>query len=90
MEDLDVNVEVVALFDVYEAYTSRDLLKVSQRYLDIGKAPNMTTLLDKKAKRYSDFRKLLELQDIDAVCITTPDHWHAVQIILALFNEAHG
>ena len=33
----------------------------------------------KTAKRYTDFRKLLETQkDIDAVVIATPDHTHAV------------
>ncbi|HEX4947856.1 MAG TPA: Gfo/Idh/MocA family oxidoreductase, partial [Blastocatellia bacterium] len=33
----------------------------------------------KNAKRYTDFRKLLETQkDIDAVVIATPDHTHAV------------
>ncbi len=33
----------------------------------------------KSAKRYTDFRKLLETQkDIDAVVIATPDHTHAV------------
>jgi predicted dehydrogenase len=32
-----------------------------------------------KAKRYADFRKLLEQQkDIDAVMIATPDHTHAI------------
>ena len=32
-----------------------------------------------KAKRYTDFRKLLEQQrDVDAVLIATPDHTHAV------------
>jgi predicted dehydrogenase len=32
-----------------------------------------------KAKRYSDFRKMLEQQkDIDAVLVATPDHSHAV------------
>lgn len=29
----------------------------------------------------SDYRKLLERKDIDAVVITTPDHWHALQTV---------
>jgi predicted dehydrogenase len=38
----------------------------------------------KKVKLYSDFRKMLEQKDIDAVCIGTPDHWHAIQTIQAM------
>jgi predicted dehydrogenase len=30
-----------------------------------------------KAKRYSDYRKMVEQKDIDAVVIATPDHMHA-------------
>lgn len=33
--------------------------------------------------QYTDFRKLLERDDIDAVLIATPDHWHAIQTIQA-------
>lgn len=36
-----------------------------------------------KPKTYIDFRKLLENKDIDAVCIATPNHWHAAATILA-------
>jgi predicted dehydrogenase len=35
------------------------------------------------AKVYRDFRDLLAADDIDAVAITTPDHWHAYMTIEA-------
>lgn len=35
------------------------------------------------AKAYSDFRRLLEQKDMDAVLIATPDHWHAIPTVLA-------
>ncbi len=35
------------------------------------------------AKAFQDFRKLLELKEVDAVHIATPDHWHAIATVLA-------
>ncbi len=32
---------------------------------------------------YDDFRHVIARDDIDAVCIATPDHWHAIPIIEA-------
>jgi predicted dehydrogenase len=34
-----------------------------------------------KAARHRDYRRLLEDRSIDAVVITTPEHWHAMQAI---------
>jgi predicted dehydrogenase len=36
-----------------------------------------------RAKGYKDFRRLLDDKDIQAVVISTPDHWHALLTILA-------
>jgi len=42
-----------------------------------------------KPKRYLDYRDMLADKDVDAVCIGTPDHWHAKQIIDALKAGKH-
>ncbi|MDR1171200.1 MAG: Gfo/Idh/MocA family oxidoreductase, partial [Bacteroidales bacterium] len=78
--------EVAALCDVYEPYMSRSRNEVDPRYLkDMGgQVPRMGEQFPKKPKLYKDWRKLLEDKTIDAVCIATPDHWHALQTIGAI------
>jgi predicted dehydrogenase len=38
---------------------------------------------------YNDFRELLAREDIDAVSVTTPDHWHAIPTIMAAQAGKH-
>jgi len=43
----------------------------------------------KSCDAYNDFRELLARDDIDAVCVTTPDHWHAIHTIMAAKAGKH-
>jgi predicted dehydrogenase len=49
---------------------------IYQPYLDFAAKKIGTT-----PKQFKDYRKVLELKEVDAVVINTPDHWHALQTI---------
>jgi predicted dehydrogenase len=41
------------------------------------------------AKFFQDFRRVLDLKELDAVAIATPDHWHAIPAVLAMKAGKH-
>ena len=46
----------------------------------------LTTTAEKqttKPEGFKDFRKMYERKDIDAIVVSTPDHWHALHTMLA-------
>ena len=52
--------------------------------VDRTHAEGFVDQLGRKCEIHGDYRKLLDRQDIDLVCIGTPDHWHAKIAIDAL------
>jgi len=62
---------VVAICDVDEKHLKAAVDKVNARYGN------------QDCKAYKDFRELIASKDIDAVAISTPDHWHSIPAIMA-------
>src|SRR5258706_3255587 len=67
---LDSDCRIAAVCDVNQAASERAIAT-------IRKANNYDP------KEYGDMRKMFESKDIDAVSITTPNHWHALAAIWA-------
>jgi len=70
------NVECLALCDV------------DSQILE-SRAKEVESLTQKKPLAYKDFREVLDNPDVNAVIIGTPDHWHAVMMIMALEAGKH-
>jgi len=48
-----------------------------------GRLNEAKSLIGGNVRGHRDFRDLLDAKDIDAVVISTPDHWHALMTMLA-------
>jgi predicted dehydrogenase len=66
------DLEVLAVCDVDQGHLANAVETVTQRH---GKG---------SCQGFADFRQLLAKPEIDAVWVTTPDHWHALVSIAAI------
>jgi len=71
-------VQTLAVCDVDRRHRERAAARVEKTY-----ARQKASGTYKGCAAYNDFRELLARDDIDAVIIATPDHWHALCAIAA-------
>ncbi len=69
-------IELVAVCDVYSEHRDRAAAHIKKH---TGNEPD----------KYEDYVEMYEKANLDAVCIGTPDHWHAKQTIDALNAGMH-
>lgn len=80
----DLNIEINGVCDVYDVRAER-ALQASGNIERKGSDGNIVP----KAKRYLHYKDLLQADDIDAVIIAAPDHWHAQMSIDAALAGKH-
>lgn len=78
------DVQVLAVSDVVKERSVHAAEMTSRRY-----ASQKQQSAYRGVEQYNDFREMLARKDIDAVVISTPDHWHAIPCILAARAGKH-
>lgn len=72
----DSKTQVLAVCDVDTNRRNAAKAKVDAFYKEKGQEAGCTA--------YTDWREVIARKDIDAICIATPDHWHALATTAAL------
>jgi predicted dehydrogenase len=68
---------------VLDLQAQPDVALIAMAETHRGRLDEAVTTIGSQCKAYSDFRKILDDRDVDAVVISTPDHWHALMTMMA-------
>ena len=84
MEQEDLNLVVNGVCDVFDVYAK----KAIQAGANVNRV-GTDGKLGKMPKRYRTYKELIAADDIDAVIIAAPDHWHGPMTIEAAKHGKH-
>jgi len=84
LEQEDLNIVINGICDIYDENAKRGIAACS----NICRNPTNGEM-GNQPKRYTNYKDLLAAEDIDAVIIATPDHWHGTMTIEAAKAGKH-
>ena len=68
---------------VIDFHEREDVSSVAIAEAHSGRRDEALSYVGSQAKGYRDFREMFDNKDVDAVCIATADHWHALMTMMA-------
>ena len=84
MEQEDLNVEVTAVCDIFDKHAEEAMAAGANIHRE-----GLNGKYGPTPKRYRHYKELLAADDVDAVIIAAPDHWHGTMTIDALKAGKH-
>lgn len=84
LEQENLNVEVTAVCDIFSVYAK----KAQETGANISRSGELGPQ-DKLPKIYNNYKELIASDEVDAIIIATPDHWHAPMSIEAARAGKH-
>ncbi len=80
----NLNVRITAVCDIFDTFGEM-AIEMAANVNRVGSGGEMA----KKPKRYKNYKELIAADDVDAVVISTPDHWHGPMTIEAAKAGKH-
>lgn len=80
----DLNVQVTGVCDIFDDFAGEGIRAgANKQRLGIGGQ------LDVAPKRYRNYKEMLQADDVDAIVVASPDHWHGTMAIDAALAGKH-
>ncbi len=84
MEQDDLNIEIRGICDIYDKNAEIGMKAGANRERHYSEDK-----LTKMPKRYLNYKEMIAADDIQAIVIATPDHWHATMVVEAVNAGKH-
>lgn len=85
LEQEDLNVEITGVCDIFDVYGERAQICAS----NINREGTNGKNFGKVPKRYRTYQELIAADDVDAIVIAAPDHWHGTITMAAAKAGKH-